>query len=451
MPSLVIWMNGREVGTWIQRSGASSEFVYTRSWVDSEYARALSLAIPITADRTVKGAAVTNYFDNLLPDNPDIRKRIGAKWSVRNNTFDLLTAIGRDCIGAVQLLPEGEEPRGWNQVNAKPLTEGEIAAHLRGVTRPAGGFGAAEDEDDFRISIAGAQEKTALLRMGGRWHRPMGATPTTHILKLPLGIIGGGLDFKHSVQNEWLCSEFLTAMKVDIARTEMLRFEDQEVLCVTRFDRRWIGANSGSVDSPTFSPGPGTYIARLPQEDLCQAFGLPSAKKYENKGGPSVDDIVRLLANSEDETDDKARFILAQLLFWLLAAPDGHAKNFSLQYTAGGGFRLTPLYDVLSAWPLIDRGPRTWQYEKVALAMSVRSKNRHYRLKDIQARHWKREADKTGIPALWDRMIDVVERAPGAFESLEARLPEEFPSEVFEAMRDGIRRQAHDFKRGPAA
>ncbi len=448
MPSLVVWMNGQEVGTWTQRSGDTSEFVYKQSWIESRYARALSLAIPITVDRTVKGAAVTNYFDNLLPDNPNIRKRISDKWSIRNDTFELLTAIGRDCVGAVQLLPVGEEPAGWDQVRATPLTEAEIAAHLRQVTRLSGGFGAADDEDDFRISIAGAQEKTALLRMGGKWHRPLGATPTTHILKLPLGVIAGGLDFKHSIQNEWLCSEFLHAMGLSVARTEMLRFEDQDVLSVTRFDRRWIGTNSESVDSPSFSPEPGTYIARLPQEDLCQAFGLPSEKKYENKGGPSADEIVRLLSNSEDEADDKARFILSQLLLWLLAAPDGHAKNFSLQYTAGGGFRLTPLYDVLSAWPLIDRGPRTWQYEKASLAISVRSKNRHYRLKDIQARHWKGEADKTGIAALWERMIEVVERAPETFESLEARLPDGFPSEVFNTMRDGIKMHAENFKRG---
>jgi serine/threonine-protein kinase HipA len=230
----------------------------------------------------------------------------------------------------------------------------------------------------------------------------------------------------------------------------MLRFEDQDVLSVTRFDRRWIGTNNESVGSPTFIPGPGIYIARLPQEDLCQAFGLPYEKKYENKGGPSVNDIIRLLSNSENETEDKASFVLAQLLFWLLAAPDGHAKNFSLQYTAGGGFRLTPLYDVLSAWPLIDRGPRSWQYEKVKLAMAVRSKNPHYRLQEIQARHWKGEADKTGIATLWDRMIDVVERAPETFESIEARLPEGFPTEVFVTMRDGMKRHAQDFKRGRA-
>ncbi len=189
----------------------------------ARFSRALSLSIPITADRTVKGPQVTNYFDNLLPDNPDIRKRIGAKWSVRSETFDLLTAIGRDCVGAVQLMPEGEKPSGWNEIKTIPLDEAQIAAHLRQVTRTGHSFGSDDDDDDFRISIAGAQEKTALLCMAGKWYRPEGATPTTHILKLPLGVIAGGIDFKHSVQNEWLCSEFLHAIGMAVACTKYSR------------------------------------------------------------------------------------------------------------------------------------------------------------------------------------------------------------------------------------
>ena len=60
-------------------------------------------------------------------------------------------------------------------------------------------------DQDFRITIAGAQEKTALLKYGGSWRMPKGATPTTHILKLPLGIVGNQrADLRDSVENEWL-------------------------------------------------------------------------------------------------------------------------------------------------------------------------------------------------------------------------------------------------------
>src|SRR5690606_28120967 len=102
-----------------------------------------SLSIPLTATRKVRGPEVTYYFDNLLPENPDVRKRISARFSVRAETFELLTAIGRDCVGAIQLLPPDLPPEGWDRVHGQPLTEAEVAAHLRRVTAPGGGLGAA--------------------------------------------------------------------------------------------------------------------------------------------------------------------------------------------------------------------------------------------------------------------------------------------------------------------
>ncbi len=49
----------------------------------------------------------------------------------RPEPFDLLEAVGRDCVGTLQLLPPGVEPVGFNQVQAQPLSEREVAEHLR--------------------------------------------------------------------------------------------------------------------------------------------------------------------------------------------------------------------------------------------------------------------------------------------------------------------------------
>jgi serine/threonine-protein kinase HipA len=446
MASLCVWMNGQHVGTWTPGK-ASSEFVYERAWIKSPYFRPLSLSIPVTVDLTVRGAQVTSYFDNLLPDNPEIRKRLGARFKVRADTFELLTAIGRDCVGAVQLLPPDTEPSGWNEIRAAPLTRAEVAQHLRATTSPAGGIGALDDPEAFRISLAGAQEKSAFLRMGNRWYRPLGATPTTHIMKLPLGIVGGGLDFKFSVENEWLCARFLQAMGLDVAQTSIETFEDLTVLVVERFDRRWIGVEPAEVIKRRFKPCQGTYIARLPQEDMCQALGVPPERKYEKDGGPGMAQVLRLLAGSTHAADDRSRFVLAQLLFWLLAAPDGHAKNFSIQHTVDG-YHLTPVYDVLSAWPLIGRKARQLQYEKVSLAMALRGKNKHYRLAQIQVRHWWEFARSVGIKGLWPRMIATVERAVETFRALEKHLPEGFPESIFTGIGKGIERHALAFLSG---
>jgi serine/threonine-protein kinase HipA len=446
MASLIVWMNGKRVGEWGTLRGGRTPFLrYEESWANAPHGRALSLSLPLTADREVRGPAVEYYFDNLLPDSPAIRSRIRTRFKTRSaDAFDLLMAIGRDCVGAVQLLPPNVEPLGFDHIDAAPLTEAEIEHALQDVTvtTPL----TDEEQDDFRISLAGAQEKTALLHMAGRWFRPHHATPTTHILKLPLGIIGGFRgDFSDSVENEWLCGEVLRELELPVAAAAIARFGDQRALVVTRFDRRWIGVEPLAVQKKSFRPSKGTWIARLPQEDLCQAMGLPHTLRYEADGGPAISDALALLANSEHPAQDQATFVLAQLAFWLLAATDGHGKNFSLHQQAGGAYRLTPLYDVLSAWPIIGHGKNQLAPEKAKLAMSLRGRRAHYRLNEITGGHWHELASRAGVPGLWARMQSFIESAPEAVDRLEKRLPRAFPERVYTSIRNGVRAQGQRF------
>lgn len=294
---------------------------------------------------------------------------------------------------------------------ASPLTEAAMEQLLRSVAAPLPlGRRDGGHDDDFRISIAGAQEKTALLSMGGAWFRPRGATPTTHILKLPLGIVGNFRgDFSDSVENEWLCSQLMREFGLPIAETAILRCGQQTVLSVKRFDRRWVGTDEAKVLQRRFKPREGVWIARLPQEDFCQVTGCPSTQRYEAEGGPSIEDILEILAGSDHADTDRANFVLAQLAFWLLAATDGHAKNFSLYSHAGGSFGMAPLYDVLSAWPIIGPGINQLPIQDAKLAMSIRGRTRHYRLREIQMRHWRALASRVGSPGLWERVIDAIE------------------------------------------
>lgn len=197
-------MNGELVGEWTTIRGGTSILRYVQAWTVSPNARALSLSLPLTADREIRGPVVDHYFDNLLPDNLNIRRRIREQFGLRStDAFDLLEAIGRDCVGAVQLLPPGDSPVHWNRIDAAPLSGKDVDTMLHNVTAPPPLGQRTDDTTKFRISIAGAQEKTALLRMGATWYRPQNATPTTHILKLPLGIIGNFRgDFSNSVENE---------------------------------------------------------------------------------------------------------------------------------------------------------------------------------------------------------------------------------------------------------
>lgn len=438
-------MNGELVGEWATSRTGTPILRYAESWIRSPQVRALSLSLPITRDREMRGKIVDHYFDNLLPDNPDIRRRIRERYSLKSaDPFDLLEEIGRDCVGAVQLLPTDRKPDQWNEIAATPLSAADVERELQAVRAPGPRGRSAEDADDVRISIAGAQEKTALLKMGGGWHRPRHATPTTHILKLPLGVIGNFRgDFSNSVENEWLCSQFLHQLGLPVAHTEIAQFGAQKVLVVQRFDRRWVGVEKDAPDLADFSPGKGVWIARLPQEDFCQATGRPPTLRYERDGGPSANEILEILATGANARRDRASFLLAQLTFWLLAATDGHAKNFSIHLMEGDAFEMTPLYDVLSAWPVIGNGAHQLPIQDAKLALAVAGTNRHYKLVEIQPRHWQALAARIGGQEMWDRMQSLVEAAPRAFDRI--MLPRDFPYVVISKISEGVREQSRKF------
>jgi serine/threonine-protein kinase HipA len=449
MPALNVWMNGELVGEWTTSRRGTPIFRYTEQWAQSPRARALSLSLPLTADRQIRGPAVDYYFDNLLPDNPDIRRRIRDQYGLGStDPFELLQEIGRDCVGAVQLLPPDQVPTGWDRIEAQPLSEADVERRLRQLLAPTPLTGR-DAPDEFRISLAGAQEKTALLYMGGTWMQPLHSTPTTHILKLPLGVVGNFRgDFTHSVENEWFCAQLLTEVGILVAETEMATFGEQRALIVKRFDRRWVHVTEDAKDQPGYTPRQGHWIARLPQEDFCQATGRPPAKRYESEGGPSVDEILLILANAEHPENDRRAFVLAQLSFWLLAATDGHSKNFSISHRAGSQFGLTPLYDVLSAWPIIGSGANQLPLPDVKLSMAISGRHRHYRIAEIQARHWSQLALRVGGPELWRAATDLVTGADVAIERVLARLPAGFPASVADAIAAGVRAQRRRFIEG---
>lgn len=435
MSALLIWMNGELVGTWSVGRTGNHRLDYAPSWRASARSRALSLSLPFTADNRLEGDVVRNYFDNLLPDSDGIRKRISARFHTKGtDAFTLLQAVGRDCVGAVQLLPSGVTPEGFDQLRYEALTSGQIEKHL-GALGSQVGVGAQDEEEGFRLCIAGAQEKTALLQVNGQWCRPLGATPTTHILKPPIGVTPGrNLDLRLSVENEWLCNQIVRELGLPVAECQIQDFGARRVLVIKRFDRSW---------------RPEGWIARLPQEDFCQAKGVSSDQKYEQKGGPSIEACLEVLKGGEAFHEDGRNFLCAHLLFWYLAAIDGHAKNFSLFVLPGGRYRMTPLYDVLSAWPLIGTGPHSLQYKKTKLAMAVRSKTAHYKLSEIQYRHWEALAKRSGVEGAWDAMLDMTHRLDTTLVAVEQRLPADFPVELAHTVFQGVRRHLEQFNRGP--
>lgn len=372
-------MNGQKVGILEKLRGGGMAFSYDDEWLSSQRRRPISLSMPLSS-RSYTGNEVYNYFDNLLPDNPAVRERIMAKFSVPvDHPFEILATIGHDCVGALQLVTDKFEYKPL--IDAELLSEQAVAKQLRLYRDNPLGM---DDEDDFRISLAGVQEKTALLHRDGQWLRPYGATPTTHIIKLPVGVIentSGRIDLSASCDNEWTCLEFIRQLGIPTANAEVVSFEDQRVLVVERFDRRWTSD--------------GQWILRLPQEDFCQALNLPSSKKYQTDDGPGIVECMKLLQGAVDNYVDRLNFIKTQIAFLLLSAPDGHAKNFSLLLQAGDNYALTPVYDVISIYPIENK--QLQHRAKLAMGWMGTSKGYRNKLQEVQLRHILFTAKKLGL------------------------------------------------------
>lgn len=438
--TLALWANGTYVGRWTVSARGDMELQYDTAWRSSNVGRPLSLSLPFgLGDEPLKGPAVEHYFDNLLPDSPAIRKRVAERFRTGSvEAFDLLAAIGRDCVGALQFLPEGAAPEGHERVEGVEVDDAAIERHLLEVVTPDR-FGAARDpDDDFRISLAGAQEKDAFLRWNGRWMKPRGATPTTHIFKLPLGLVGGRqADFTTSVDNEWLCLKLLAAYGLPVPNAEIASFGQQRVLVVERFDR------VVSAD--------GQRLLRLVQEDFCQATGTSPLVKYEAEGGPGLGALFNLLQQSVDAERDLRTLMASQVLFWMLRAPDGHAKNFSIHLLPGGRYRLTPLYDVMSAYPVMGDGPNQWSPSELKLAMALVGKNRHYEVERIQRRHFNSTAKRFGYGETAEPLIqELIERTPVVIDEVQRALPPGFSDEVAVKVLSGLRTAARVLEVMPA-
>ena len=368
-------------------------------------------------------------FDNLLPDNIDIRCKLAERSHADGaDAFSLLGAVGRDCAGALQFLPEGDEPGEAGAIDAWPASDDKIAAILGDLASAPLGVG---EDEEFRISLAGAQEKTALLYWKNKWHIPHGTTATTHIFKPEIGPRDDGIDLTLSVENEHLCMKLIAALGMPVADTAMATFGKKKVLVVERFDRRWTKDKR---------------LLRLPQEDCCQAMGVPPGNKYENQGGPGVPDLVGLFKSSDDPAHDQKLVMKANIVFWLLAATDGHAKNFSLFLHPGNRFAMTPLYDVMSLQPIFDAKQLAQRQMKMAMAVG---KKRRYRLFDILPRHFLQTAELCGMgeSIVLEVFTELLKDSDKAIEKTVAALPQGFQASISDSIIGGYKARLPQIER----
>lgn len=379
-------LHGDLVGTLTRAQGDRVTFAYDDAYRQRRDATPLSLSMPLAVAEH-ENRVVSPFIENLFPERPEVLERWARAAGVSaKSLFDLLAYVGEDCAGAARyVLPERRE-EALTTSSVDWLTPADIAEHLRRLRVDPAAWHIPPESGGF--SLAGVQAKVALLFDGERWGRPRGRMATTHILKPAIP------RFVDQDVNEHLCLRLCARLGIPASTSSVMSFDDERVIVVERYDR------VRSADG----------WRRVHQEDMCQSLGLPPARKYENERGPGVSDVARLLR--EYVAPERARWAIerfrdALIVSWLISAPDGHAKNYSV-LLAGRQVRLAPLYDINSLAPYPE-----FDFQKSTLAMRI---GKRYRITDITRTDWERCAATLGMDG-----ESVVER----IRELAVRIPDE--------------------------
>ncbi len=369
--SLDVYISGRRVGELHHLQGGKLSFSYDDAWMNGRVAIPLSLSMPTIA-KTYDGKAVEAFLWGLLPDNEQTLARWAQRFQVSaRNPFALLKNVGRDCAGAVQFLPHGDEISRGEEVEL--LTADQIGDRLKDLRKD--GSATRRIGDPGQFSLAGAQAKTAfhLDKVTGRWGIPLGDTPTTHIFKPPMPHLNG------HTENEHFCLQLARMLGMDAAHSQVLEFAGEKAIVVERYDRR-------NIDGRTI---------RIHQEDMCQALSVMPTLKYENQGGPGIVTIYnKILSASRDPIRDRQTFMEANIFNWVIGGTDAHAKNYSMLLGAQSEARLAPLYDISSILPHLGEGEIQAEMRDLKLAMKI---DKTYELDGIMPRYWERCASAARV------------------------------------------------------
>lgn len=345
---LSVRLNGIEIGT-LSFINGKMEFLYNDN---AKYP--ISLSLPLSKE-PYKEKACRAYFGGLLSENINMRDLLAKKYKIGiNNDFKLLEEIGRDCAGAVSFRykDEPEQAEDFIKITGKILSDKELKKLIEELPyKPYMGN---------RISLAGAQEKTAVCVIDGKIAMPDTDIPTTHIIKTALP------KFSQTIQNEYICMKTAKKIGIDVPNVEIRNADSLEFLLIERFDRQ---IKNGK-------------IKRILQEDFAQSLGVQSRDKYD---AVTFKDCLRVLNQTTTPAKTKSEFVKRVVFNYLTGNTDAHSKNFSISFYDGKNIELTPAYDLLCS-SVYDCDQR--------IAMKI-GKAKFY--KDVTEKDWELFAQDTDV------------------------------------------------------
>jgi serine/threonine-protein kinase HipA len=330
--TLYLWYEKQLVGNLWNNDLDRIGFRYNADWLASETRFAISLQLPLQAeDFPADTGDAHRFFSNLLPEGQS-RTHIINDLKISDSDYSLLAAIGGECAGAFNILPDASEPESREDWGYTELSKEGLATLIR---RRGNGINFRnESNKPIRLSLAGAQNKCPILIKDNSRFLPSNEAPTSHILKFQLA------DYTHVPAYETILMKLAKSIGMNVANIELRALDglpasepSKSFVEIERYDR--VLDDKGN-------------IIRLHQEDFCQALGYGYNKKYQADQGPSFSECLDLIReNSAEPTEDSQALIGWQIFNFLAGNSDGHAKNLSILYSKDRSLRLAPFYDLV--------------------------------------------------------------------------------------------------------
>jgi serine/threonine-protein kinase HipA len=324
MSTLDVWLGSDHLATLERTASGELRLRYDQTAIDSYGPGAVILSVALPVATRHRGRSVEFWAESWLPEGETrtvVEQRFGVR---RGDSFGLLEAIGADCAGAVSFLPPGDAPvQGRSHIS--PLDNAGLSNAIAQLPSHPLGI-----DDDVRVSLGGLQAKLLLVELpGGRWARPTGGAPSTHIAKpdptsFPGLVVAEAFTLALSAEAGIAASDFV--LRDDWA--------EQPVLLIRRFDRR--------VE--------GEIVVRLHQEDGAAVLGIdPSGRSKYQSLSPSSPSLARLartlVVHGIDARTELSRLATAATLRAAVGDSDGHVRNYGLLHR-GNAISLAPVYDV---------------------------------------------------------------------------------------------------------
>jgi len=318
--TLDVYLNTDLAGSLSQSSEHEMTFTYSPNG-----ARSISIGMPIEK-KSFGASHCEAFFGGLLPEGDGARQALGRRFGTSaSNSFGLLRNIGAECAGALSIVAPGQTVAAEGPEEVQLLSPAELAQHIRELPQRPLFVGV----NGIRLSLSGVQDKASVSLIEGAIGLPRSG-PTTHILKPDLSQAPGAIYCEH------LCMKIASRIGIEVAAVNLAKAEDQVYLLVERYDRVRVEVRKQTS----------AKIARIHQEDFCQALAVPSSRKYQEDGGPKLIDCFTLLNQTAVPAKDRLKLLTAVIFNFLAGNMDAHGKNFSLLHDQKG-IRLAPLYDVI--------------------------------------------------------------------------------------------------------